>query len=65
MEKKEFFFRMGLEDHYFQEALGYEVDLEGKVTSQNSEKNHFGGKAERMGSLMVPETGLTVYLEAE
>lgn len=56
---------MGLEDHYFQEALGYEVDLEGKVISQSSEKNHFGGKAERMGSLMDPETGLTVYLEAE
>lgn len=45
--------------HYFQEALGYEVGLEGKATSQSLDKNCVGGKAERMGSLIGPETHLS------
>ena len=54
---------MDLVDHYFQKALGYEVGLEGKTTSEGSE-NYFDGKIERLGSFLDPETCPTVYLEA-
>ena len=64
MKKKEFSSGVELVNNYFQKALGCEVGLEGKTASEGSEKNYVGGKVERLGSFLDPETCLTVYLEA-
>lgn len=43
---------MELVDHCFQKALGYEVGLEGKTTSED--EDYFDGKVERLVSFLDP-----------